>query len=198
MRRIVLIDDHPLYRHGFVAALQAKMPEFHFEGVGSVTDGLRHLADFPDTELAIVDFRLPEMDGLEALAQLGARYPSIPRILISGQEDAQLMHRALAGGAAGFIPKSLGVIEIEAALRQVLNGDLFVPRTRQAAPPDGLTLRQLEVLRLLAEGHSNRAIAQALAITERTVKAHLSAVFERFGVGNRAHAVLAARRRGLV
>lgn len=197
MPRLLLIDDHPLYRHGFIAALESRLPEFSFHGVGDVDAGLLALDQHPDTELVIIDFRLPGTDGLAALGAFGARHPAVPRILISGEEGAELAQRALAAGASGFMPKSLDVDCVEAGIRQVLAGGYFVPPATLRSS-GALTLRQLEVLRLLGAGQSNRDIAAMLHITERTAKAHVSAIFLALGVENRTQAVLAAQRSGLL
>jgi DNA-binding NarL/FixJ family response regulator len=195
--RILLIDDHPLYRHGFISALEARLPGYTVVGAASAEEGAAELDRHPDTDLVIIDFRLPEGDGLAALLAFGARHPGVPRVLMSGEEGADLGQRALAAGASGFIPKSMDVESVEAALRQVLAGDCFVPPI-SAHQADGLTLRQVEVLRLLGAGCSNRDIATALHITERTAKAHVSAIFALFAVENRTQAVLAAQRAGLL
>lgn len=195
--RILLIDDHPLYRHGFIAALAARLPGYTLVGAATAEEGWAELDRQPDTELVIIDFRLPGADGLAALVEFGARHPQVPRVLISGEDSADLAQRALAAGASGFIPKSLDIDAVEAGIRLVLAGECFVP----PAPSGGsgaLTLRQLEVLRLLGGGYSNRDIATALHITERTAKAHLSAIFHVLGVGTRTQAVIAARRVGLL
>lgn len=195
MPRILLIDDHPLYRHGFIAALGLRLPEFTLSGVGSAEEGYAELDRHADTELVLVDFRLPKVDGLAALVAVGARHPTIPRMLISGEDGADLAQRALAAGASGFIAKSLDIDTVEHGIRQVLAGGCFIAPER-AHGGDGLTLRQLEVLRLLGAGYSNRDIARALHITERTAKAHLSAIFLALRVDSRTQAVLAAQRAG--
>lgn len=195
--RILLIDDHPLYRHGFIAAFAIRLPDYTLVGAATASEGSAELDEHPDTELVIIDFRLPGTDGLAALTEFGARHPDIPRILISGEDSADLAQRALNAGASGFIPKSLDIDTVEAGIRRVLAGEFFVPAV--AAPaPGALTLRQLEVLRLLGAGYSNRDIASALHITERTAKAHMTAIFLSLGVESRTQAIIAAQRAGLL
>jgi DNA-binding NarL/FixJ family response regulator len=119
--------------------------------------------------------------------------------MISGDEQNGVAARAVASGASGFIPKSFTADEMIAAIRQVLAGDVFVPATAdltQSPDSHGLTLRQLEVITMLGRGFSNKEIARALDVAERTVKAHVSAVFEALNVRNRTQAVLVAQRRG--
>jgi DNA-binding NarL/FixJ family response regulator len=123
-------------------------------------------------------------------------------MLISGQEGPAAARRALAAGASGFLPKSLPLEEVAEAIRRVLGGEVFVPpegddpsgEASGAAP--ALTLRRLEVLELLGEGYSNREIARALAISERTVKAHLTAIFQILDADNRTEAVVRAQALG--
>lgn len=196
MQRILVVDDHPLYREGMVAALRARLPELEVLGVGSAEEGLGVLEAHPDTDLVLIDLRLPGMDGFGALAAYAARFPTVSRVLISGQEGAEIVRRAFEAGASGFIPKSLAVDEVTAAIRRVLDGGVFVPADDRAPLPGALTLRQLEVLRLLGEGFTNKEIARALEITERTAKAHVAAIFEALDSDNRTQAVLAAQRLG--
>ena len=122
-----------------------------------------------------------------------------PRLLVSGADEAALVRRAFAAGASCFLPKSMSVAEVSAAIRQVLAGGVYVPGA-STVPPAGpgaqLSLRQLEVLRLLGEGYTNKQIARSLDITERTAKAHVAAIFEALAVDNRTQAVVAAQRLG--
>lgn len=197
VQRILVVDDHPLYREGMVSALRARLPGLEVLGAGSAEEGLSVLESHPETDLVLIDLRLPGMDGFGALAAYATRFPTVSRVLISGQEGADLVRRAFDAGASGFIPKSLDVDGVTAAIRRVLEGGVFVPAEDCAPPTSGaLTLRQLEVLRLLGEGYTNKEIARALDITERTAKAHVAAIFETLGADNRTQAVLAAQRLG--
>jgi two-component system, NarL family, nitrate/nitrite response regulator NarL len=109
------------------------------------------------------------------------------------------VRRAFDAGASGFFPKSMAVDQVVAAIQAVLEGRVFVPPQQPAPVRNGaLTLRQLEVLKLLGEGYTNKEIAQSLEITERTAKAHVAAIFETLGAENRTQAVLAGQRRGLL
>lgn len=197
MQRILVVDDHPLYREGMVSALRARLPGLEVLGAGSAEEGLTVLEDYPETDVVLIDLRLPGMDGFGALAAYAARFPTVSRVLISGQEGAEIVRRAFDAGASGFIPKSMAVDEVAAAIRRVLDGGVFVPAQSEPAAPGGaLTLRQLEVLRLLSEGYTNKEIANALDITERTAKAHVAAIFEALDADNRTQAVMAAQRIG--
>jgi DNA-binding NarL/FixJ family response regulator len=196
VQRILVVDDHPLYREGMMSALRARLPELEVLGAGSAEDGLALLESNPDTDLVLIDLRLPGMDGFGALAAYAARFPTVSRVLISGQEGPEIVRRAFESGALGFIPKSMAVDEVAAAIRRVLDGGVFAPPSGLPPGEAGLTLRQLEVLRLLGAGYTNKEIARALDISERTAKAHVTAIFEAFGAENRTQAVLAAQRLG--
>jgi DNA-binding NarL/FixJ family response regulator len=196
VQRILVVDDHPLYREGMVSALRARLPELEVLGAGSAEDGLAVLERHPETDLVLIDLRLPGMDGFGALAAYAARFPTVSRVLISGQEGAEIVRRAFEAGASGFIPKSMAVDEVAEAIRGVLDGGVFAPANGAAQAQAGLTLRQLEVLRLLGGGYTNKEIARMLDITERTAKAHVAAIFAALGADNRTQAVLAAQRLG--
>lgn len=197
MQRILIVDDHPLYREGLVSALRAHLPGVEVFGAGSAEEGMVELEQHPDVEAVLIDIRLPGMDGFGALAAYAARFPTVSRVLVSGQEGADLVRRAFAAGASGFIPKSMSIDEVAQAVRQILDGGVFAPEQGEPlAQPSVLTLRQLEVLRLLGSGYTNKEIARSLGITERTAKAHVAAIFEVLQVENRTQAVLAAQRLG--
>jgi DNA-binding NarL/FixJ family response regulator len=197
--RVLIVDDHPLYREGLASALRMHLPEIEVSGAASAEEGLEALERHPDVEAVLIDLRLPGMDGFGALAAYAARFPTVPRVLVSGQDGADLVRRAFDAGASGFIPKSMSVEAVAQAIRQVLGGGVFAPEPGAArAERAALTLRQLEVLRLLGEGYTNKEIARALDITERTAKAHVAAIFEALGADNRTQAVVAGQRMGLL
>jgi DNA-binding NarL/FixJ family response regulator len=203
---VLIVDDHPLYREGLASALRTCMDSAEILGAGSAEEGLAMLEQTPDMDLVLVDLRLPGMDGFEALRAYGQRFPLVPRVLVSGVDEAQYVKRAFELGASGFIPKSLPLGAVADAIRLVLSGGVFVPNgdalrppPAGGAPPDrNLTLRQIEVLQLLGDGYTNKEIARTLAITERTAKAHVAAIFEALGADNRTQAVVAAQRMGLL
>lgn len=198
----LIVDDHPLYREGMISALRARLADLAIFGANSAEEGLDLLERHPEIDVVLIDVRLPGMDGFAALTLYGERFPTVARLVVSGDEDPALVRRAFAAGASGFIPKSLAVDDVAAAIRRVLDGEMFVPPETPAASARGagrdgtLTLRQIEVLRLLGEGYTNKEIARALDITERTAKAHVAAIFEALDADNRTQAVLAAQRLG--
>lgn len=201
MARILIVDDHPLYREGLISALRSLMPGVETLGSDSAEDGLGLLESMPEIDLVLIDLSLPGMDGFTALTTYGARFPLVPRMLISGNDAPQHITRAFKLGASGFMPKSLSVQAVSDAIATVLRGEVFVPPTERQAvvlTPANLTLRQIEVLHLLGAGYTNKEIARTLDITERTAKAHVGAIFEALETENRTQAVLTAQRLGLL
>jgi two-component system, NarL family, nitrate/nitrite response regulator NarL len=202
MQKILIVDDHPLYREGMMSALRAQMAGVEVSGAGSAEEGLELLTQDAEIDLVLIDVRLPGMDGFAALSIYGARFPTVPRMLISGSDEPHYLKRAFEAGASGYIPKSMAVSDVIAAIRRVLDGGLSVPEAAPALehetrdPMARLTLRQLEVLRLLGEGYTNKEIGRALEIAERTAKAHVAAILEALGADNRTQAVIAAQRSG--
>jgi DNA-binding NarL/FixJ family response regulator len=196
--KILIVDDHPLFRAGFHAVLEQSDLEAGVLSVSSVAEALQALQRDGDIGLVLLDIHLRGDDGFKALKTIGERFPTTACIMISGDEQHGVAARAISTGASGFIPKSFTADEMIAAIRQVLSGDVFTPAPASLAPaePSGLTLRQLEVISMLGRGFSNKEIARALDVAERTVKAHVSAVFEALNVRNRTQAVLVAQRRG--
>lgn len=204
MQKILIVDDHPLYREGMISALRARMSDVEVQGTDSAEEGLQVLMRDAQIDLVLIDVCLPGMDGFAALPVYGARFPAVPRMLISGSDEPTYLKRALEGGASGYIPKSMAVHDVIAAIQRVLEGgvsgpDIASPSAQEDIDPLArLTLRQLEVLRLLGEGYANKEIARVLEITERTARAHVAAILEALDAENRTHAVLSAQRRGLL
>ncbi len=197
--KILIVDDHPLFRAGFHAVLEQGALDAGIISVSSVQEGLQTLQHDPEIGLVLLDLHLRGEDGVDALKVIGTKFPTTACIIISGDEQEGIASRAVAAGASGFIPKSFTADEMIAAIKQVLDGEIFMPAmdpTTTAADNSALTLRQLEVISMLGRGCSNKEIARALDVAERTVKAHVSAVFEALNVRNRTQAVLAAQRRG--
>lgn len=199
--KILIVDDHPLFRAGFHAVLEQSALEAGVLSVSSVPEALQALQKDADIGLVLLDIHLRGDDGFAALKVIGERFPTTACIMISGDEQQSIAARAVADGASGFIPKSFTADEMIDAIRKVLAGEVFVPETADLMTPqqpNGLTLRQLEVISMLGRGFSNKEIARALDVAERTVKAHVSAVFEALNVRNRTQAVLVAQRRGFL
>ncbi len=205
--KILVVDDHALVREGLRQV---------FKGLGENVEVLEagncerafSLADaHPDLDLVMLDYHLPDMDGLSALAILGERHPELPVFILSGSTSSDIMGSVLAKGAAGFMTKSGMSEELLVAVRQVLNGDIYAPiplpvspRTAEPKQPMAeapqFSRRQIQVLQLLLEGRSNREISQHLFLSEETVKTHVTTLLRGFGVHTRMQVVLAAARWG--
>lgn len=198
--KILIVDDHPLFRAGFQTVLQQSSLAADVLSVASLREAVSTLTKDSDIGLVLLDVHLRGDDGFNALRIIGERFPTTACMLISGDEQEGLAARAVASGASGFIPKSFTADEMVAAIEQVLAGEVFLPVTAQGrtSNTNALTLRQLEVISMLGRGFSNKEIARHLDVAERTVKAHMSAVFEALNVRNRTQAVLAAQQRGFL
>jgi DNA-binding NarL/FixJ family response regulator len=205
---VLLVDDHPLFGFGLVHALQAADASIRASVVASSTEALSRLGEDADIDLVLVDYRLQTDNGLNLLRQIGTQFPWVARVLISGMDTPELLQAARAAGASGFLSKRLAVDELLAALRRVEAGQTVfdAPPSVSTLAVDGtapdpgtrMTLRQREVLQLIAQGQSNRQIAQTLAISERTVKLHVTALLELFEAGNRTHLLVQAQAAGAV
>lgn len=193
--QLLLVDDHPLFGVGFAHALQQARPGLRVQTALTLTEGLAWAeAALPD--LVLIDYRLRSADGHDGLAGLrrfAQHLPLVPRLLISGDEDAVLAQRARAAGAAGCLGKSLPIERLLQALDTVLAGGECFPRAGHAPSP---SQRQLEVLGLLGQGKLNKQIADELGIAERTVKLHLTALFELLQARNRTQLLARARDTG--
>ena len=201
--RILLADDHPLFRIALAQAVRAVAPEATIAEAGTFDDALADLAAHADTDLVLLDLHMPGSHGLMALATLRGEYPAIAVAMISAHDDASTVRRALAHGAAGFISKRSGLDELQTALRAVLAAQTWLPPSlrgtvlvgeadaeerRLAARLATLSPQQMRVLGLVADGLLNKQIADRLGVQERTVKAHLTTIFERLDVRNRTQA----------
>jgi DNA-binding NarL/FixJ family response regulator len=195
---LLVVDDHPLYRYGLTQALAA---DFSTIEADSVMAAKRQIDAAPQLALVLVDLRLPDSKGLDALSQLGKHAPDLPRVAISGDEDPSLPGRVQDAGASGFVHKSANPQELANALKEVLAGEVvFRPIATDGVAPKRtglLSLRETEVLAMATRGLTNKQIARLLAITERTVKAHLGAAFRHLGAKTRTEAAFKATERGL-
>lgn len=208
--KILLVDDHELFRVGVRLLLSELGPELHFAEAASCAEA-SSLANHTGFDLVLLDFHLPGVQGLEALRILREKLEGATFVVLSGEDDPVLIRACIDHGAAGFIPKTSTQAVMLAALRLVLAGGIYLPLHAMSgwsdrAPPaaeklpellKGMTERQLDTLRLAMQGKSNKLIARELDISEATVKAHLSAAFRTLGVHNRTEAVFTAARVGL-
>lgn len=207
--KTLLADDHPLMRAGVRQVLSQLEPPVEIIDAHDYPSLFAQTALHTDLDLALVDLNMPGFVGMQGIAQYRSRFPDIPLVVLSASESPNDIRNALKAGALGYIPKAASAAVILAALKQVLAGNLFVPAClgdghdglHSVAPADseaiqqsGLTARQLEVARLLAQGCTNKAIAGMLAMSESTVKVHIAAIFRAVDASNRTEAVLAIQR----
>lgn len=203
MPHLLIADDHPLFRLALAQAVREVVAEARVDEAGSLREAREQLAAHPSIDLVLLDLHMPDSHGLMGLAALRAEHPDVAVAMISAHDDPVTIRRALAYGASAFIPKRSDVARLREALRAVLacedylppelrDAVLATPATRQdsvtAAQLASLTPQQFKVLVRVAEGQLNKQIADALGISERTVKAHLSALFEKLAVRNRTQA----------
>lgn len=208
MIRLLIVDDHPVVRAGLVGLLS---DEPGFEVVGEAADGDRavRVAEATRPDVVLMDLRMPGVDGVQATARIVASGPDAPKVLIltTYETDDQIL-AAIEAGASGYLLKAAPQDEILAGIRSVADGQTalsptvaarLVQRMRQpTAPSISLSGREVDVLRLVAAGNSNKQIALALGIGESTVKTHLLKVFDKLGVADRTRAVTLAMERGLI
>ncbi|MCE2918036.1 MAG: response regulator transcription factor [Rubrivivax sp.] len=195
--RLLIVEDHPLYRDGLLGLLQRCAPQLQCRVAGSAAEALKMLRAHPEVDLVLSDLRLPgSVDGLALLAEIGREFPTAARVLVSGSEESHLPQWARRAGLMGYLPKSLEPSLWWLALSRILAGDPWFPPAVADAPEPNA--RHVVILGHLAAGRGNKEIARVLGITERTVKYHLGEVYGRLGAANRAEAVARASAMGWI
>lgn len=199
---VLVADDHALLRTGVANIINQEQNLFVIaeaaNGAEAVSAFERHRPD-----VTLVDLRMPEMEGVEAVRQIRARDPLAKVIILTTYDTDEDIARALKAGAKAFVLKDIAADALITCIHEVLAGKTYLAPAAAAKLAEGvtrvqLTPRELATLRLMADGQSNKEIATALDISERTVKTHLSHLFEKLGVTSRTEAVRVATRRGLV
>lgn len=212
--KILHIDDHELFTQGVKAVLSQQSDEYEVTLAHTVSDALDVIAVNQDFDLLLVDLNMPGLDGLAFIDSLDERDIHLPFMVLSASEEMRLIKMALKKGALGFIPKSYGVKEILAIIRNSESGDVYVPDNIQKAlayvtEDDSLQVekicdeyhlgqRQMDVLELMQKGYSNGEIARALNISINTVKTHIKTLYTSFMVKSRIECLLYAERIGLL
>ena len=204
---VIVADDHPLFRSAIKEALQAGQGRTRFLEASSFESLQALVEENHEVDLVLLDLHMPGVSGFAGLVYLCKRYPSIPVVIISANEDPVVMRRALDHGASGFIPKSSSMDTITEAINAILMGEIWAPESVQPDLPGGnvselelaermaqLTPQQFKVLMMMSQGLLNKQIAYDLGVSEATVKAHVTAIMSKLGVSNRTQAVLAAHR----
>ena len=208
MPALLIADDHPLFRAALRGAAADAVAGLVVHEADSLAGVLAALESEPDIDLVLLDLHMPGNHGLAGLAAVRAQHPHVAVVVVSANDDPRVVRRALDHGAAGYLPKSAGLDELRDAIRAVLACEQWLPpalraavaRTQTSSADADLAARlaslspqQFRVLSLVAQGLLNKQIADRLDVQERTVKAHLSAIFERLGVRNRTQASVVLR-----
>jgi len=209
---ILLAEDHKIVREGTRQLLEQSAD---MQVVGEAADGLEavRLAAEIQPDVIVMDVRLPRLNGIEATRSITARYPKIKVLILSAYDDDSYVFPLLEAGASGYLLKTSSGAELAEAIRQVYAGQTALsPRIsakivnrlggrqayRTSSMPEGLTEREMDVLRAAAHGQANKAIALQLGITAQTVQVHLRNIFGKLGVGSRSEAVARAIQNGWI
>jgi DNA-binding NarL/FixJ family response regulator len=211
--RALIIDDHPLIQDAVANILRRIDAGACIDAAADCERGLAMARRGDEIDLVLLDLTLPGLSGIPALKRLRAAHPDVPVVVLSAICDPATVRAAIGGGAVGFIPKSSSNEVMETALRLVIAGGRYLPPqilsdagrgalapVREDSPGAatlGLTARQFEVLRLVAQGAPNKVICRELGLAERTVKAHVTAVLRALQVSSRTQAAIAAARLGV-
>ncbi len=216
MMKILIVDDHALVRRGLHYVVKEGFPDAEVTEAESAAAALEHLQLGTEIDLALVDVRMPDLDGLELLRAMKADRPDMPVIMLSTYDNAPYVKRALADGASGYLLKDATPEDLSQAINVAMSGsgNVLSPRVIQNLFEEheasgrehgtngrrgeyNLTQREHDILELLAEGRANREIAGRLYLSEKTVKAHLAAIFRKLGVTNRTQAAMMAVQMGV-
>jgi DNA-binding NarL/FixJ family response regulator len=210
--RVLLADDHAVVRRGLRLVLDA---EPDLEVVAEAGDGAEAVAQAlaADIDLVIIDISMPRMTGLQAVRELHSRRPDLRILILSMHENEQYLYEALKAGASGYVLKTVVDRDLVEACRAAMRGESFLypgamtplieeflHRARNDEPlrDEVLTARELEVVKLIAEGYSSQQIAEALVISEKTVERHRANILEKLGMHDRVELTRYAIRRGLI
>jgi DNA-binding NarL/FixJ family response regulator len=211
--KILVVDDHPIVRRGLVALLSHAGSAADVVEAANADEAYQLAAAHGDLDIVLLDLQMPGRSGMSALAKFRQTWPQLPVIVLSSSENPDDARAALAQGALGYVPKSASHSALLSAIQLVMQGELYVPPLLLAARPElrrtasetgapsgplPLTERQIEVLRRISLGQPNKIIADEMGLSEKTVKAHISAIFKALSVVNRTQAANAGHRLGLI
>jgi DNA-binding NarL/FixJ family response regulator len=200
--RVMIVDDHPIVRQGFAGMLAT---EPNIVVVAEAANGQQAIDLFRQhrADITLMDLRMPVVGGVEAIIRIRKEFPKSRFIVLTTYDGDEDIYRALQSGAQGYLLKTMYCDEIIDAIRTVNEGRRYIPtpvatRLAERLPGSNLTSREIEVLELIVKGKSNKQIADALAITEPTVKGHVSNILGKLGVDDRTQAATAAIQRGII
>lgn len=204
--KIVIADDHPLFRAALRQAVTKATKQAEIVEVSSMTELQDAASEHQDADLVLLDLTMPGASGFSGLVYLKGQIPELPVVVVSGNEDHNVIKRAIEYGALGFIPKSVGLEVMVEAIVATLEGEAWIPDSvnldepvvddKEAKIAEGiasLTPQQFRVLVMLMQGLLNKQIAYELDVSEATVKAHVTAILRKLRVHSRTQAVIAAR-----
>lgn len=204
--KVLLADDHLLFIEGMQSIIKNLFPNASFECVYNGRQAYENLS-VKSYDIALIDLRLPEIDGFSLLEQLSNSLCLTPIIIVTASEDPWDVEKAFGLGAMGFVSKSSNGSEIKSAIESVLRGEIVKPQRNNEnnvnsksmnwAEQHNLTPRQMEVLRLIRHGLSNKGIADQLFLSVATVKTHIVAIFNALEVKNRTEAIQQSQKLGL-
>jgi DNA-binding NarL/FixJ family response regulator len=206
MIRVLVVDDHPVVRHGLMAILRW---EQDIELVGEAADGAEAVRMILDhqPDVVLLDLRLPQLSGVEVMRRVRGKAPGTRFLVLTTYDTDEYIAPALAAGANGYLLKDVEPDELSRGIHALMQGGAALEPKVAAhvlghladdEAGDGLSEREMDVLRLLPSGSSNKTIAAQLGLSENTVKSHISHLFSKLGVQSRAEAVSAAMQRGLL
>lgn len=205
--KLILIDDHPLFLDALHRVLTNEVGDAEIATFDNAADALVQLERDNDVDLLLVDLEMPGMDGYAFLQAIATRRLVVPVVVLAATENVEDIRRALDYGAVGFIPKTLSARETLAAIHTVLNEGEYLPQSVRKAlhhahdtkdRPRRLSPRQIDVLKLISKGYTNKGIADTLAISEPTVKTHVQALMNILGANNRTQCIVEALKLELI
>ena len=200
--RVLSVDDHPLLREGISAMIKSQPDMVLVAEASNGRDGLARFREH-EPDVTLMDLRLPDMNGIDTMIAIRTEFPEARIIILTTFEGDVEIHRALEAGARGYLLKSMPPRDLLDGIRQVHAGKKRIPpeivaQLAEHLSDEGLTAREVEVLREVAGGNRNRDIAERLFISEETVKVHVKHVMEKLGASDRTEAVAIALRRGII
>ncbi len=200
--RILIVDDHPMMREGLGLVLETSGK---MKVVGHAGDGEAAVAMYAELkpDITLMDLQMPKLNGVEAIIAIRAQFPKARIIVLTTYTGDTRAIRALKAGASGFLLKNSVRKELLEAIQAVHAGRSYIPadvamEIASHAVDEPLTAREADILRLIAQGKSNKEIARAVGVAEETVKAHLKNIFAKLYVSDRTHAVTLAAKRGII
>jgi len=198
--RLLLADDHPSLRAGLAAILERQSD---LKVVAEAGFGREVIESQATVDVYVLDLRMPEGDGIQTIRELVARDPAAKVLVLTTFDNEEDIFQALEAGARGYLLKDTTKEELVAAIRQVHRGERHLPQNIAARLADRLirpklTPREMDVLRLVCRGRTNKEMGAAMFISEETVKSHMKSLFQKLGVHDRAEAVAVAMQRGLI